>query len=954
MMSVAKHDQSVAYFAQKGLNPVTYRLNVPSQIAQAFQEHHTLTALTDGTTSIRYGQLADFTMQLQSHMPLDAPVAVFGKPSAAFGAAVTACVVSGRPFVHLDPAMPHEVLRNIIDELGIDVIFHSEPPATGQLPQSCACVDVAALVQDLNDQPLRPVVAAKIAPDDIIYIVATSGTTGKPKCIPVTQNAAFLSYEWRDAYTPYGTDDRVGCYIFAIWEMFRPLRNGATVCFAQFKELMSPLDLVKFWQRHAVTEMLFTPSALEKTLQALPATPITGLALQRIILNGEVVSDDLIAAVRLKLPHVKLWNLYSICETHDVSMTDVTQRQSLQGPVSVGVPMPHLRAVVLDDNDQICPVGQPGLLHFEGPQMLGPGYINRPEETALRFRNLTLQGREVRLYDTGDQAYVDASGAVFVMGRIAHMLKLRGHSIQTRELVESLRSYIGFGQAVPWIKDIAGHGKALIIYYNSDKEQAAQNNRNWALSSDQMRTPSALSKAMREDLPAYCIPSYLVRLDEIPINAVSGKCDFKSLPEITLSQVDDQASVDAVPTIVQSAKVMGCSVSDLDPALSFHAQGGDSLMAVTLLLALEEIYGRSVDFDFALNVPLGRLHDILVKTEKTSEIQTAFTRKGILLTGATGFLGSRVMAAAARALPVDQVIYCVIREKRNAATDRLLRIAGTQGVDPDRLILIASSIDDAQFGLDAPSYSALASCVTSVIHCAAMVNLAVDRSHTQAWSQTGITNILRFCEDAGADLRYTSSSAMFPDTGGPYPEAPTRVFEGCSGYGAAKIEAEAQILASDIPAAIVRLPSLYDLAAPNSKDIYEIIMTACVAMSAVPEGFTFRMVDVHEVANFLVGLPQGNGQTFYNFAPDAFITPQMIPAGVAVLPLETWLRDAPLSNAERALIASDTSVLCAASCFEHGAAQTAWGRISGKPLAAAADPQALIAKRFTSSSQRLP
>ena len=230
----------------------------------------------------------------------------------------------------------------------------------------------------------------------------------------MTQISAFLSYEWRDAYTPYGPGDQLGCYIFAIWEMFRPLRNGAAICFAQFNELMSPPDLVKFWQRNAVTEMLFTPSALEKSLQALPDTAITGVALKRIVLNGEVVSDNLIAAVRVKLPDVALWNLYSICETHDVAITNVTHRQPVDGPVPVGVPMPHLRAVVLDDNDHICPPGQPGLLHFEGPQMLGPGYINRPQETELRFRTLTLEGREVRLYDTGDQAYVGPSGDVFL------------------------------------------------------------------------------------------------------------------------------------------------------------------------------------------------------------------------------------------------------------------------------------------------------------------------------------------------------------------------------------------------------------------------------------------------------------------------------------------------------------------------------------------------------------
>lgn len=930
-----------------GQIPLTILKDVPAQIARALQDHREQIALADRATTLRYGQLADFISRLQAFMPADAPVAVFGKPSAVFGAAVTGCVVSGRPFVHLDPAMPNEVLGNILDELAIDVVLLAEPPAVGQLPATCTCVDVASLVVDLNDAPEIPVKAATVAADDIIYIVATSGTTGKPKCIPVTQISAFLSYAWRDAYTPYCPGDRVGAYIFAIWEMFRPLRNGASVHFAQFSELMNPPDLVRFWQRTQVNEMLFTPSALDKTLLALPDTPIEGLSLKRIILNGEVVSDDLIAAVARKLPGVTLWNLYSICETHDICMTNVTGRPSQSGPVSVGVPMPHLRAVVLDNNDQVCPVGQPGLLHFEGPDMLGPGYINRPEETALRFRNLRVDGRNIRLYDTGDQGYVDESGAVFVLGRIAHMLKLRGHSIQTRELTESLRGYISFGQAVPWIKDIDGYGKALVIYYNCDGPQADRNARDWGLTDSQMRTPATLSKAMRKDLPAYCIPSYLVRLDEIPINPVSGKYDYKRLPEIIpqAQPADDDA---ALPTLVQAAKVMGCAQAVLAPDLSFHDQGGDSLMAVTFLMALEKVYGRPVDFDFALNVPLGRLHDLLSDT-KRDEMKADFTRKGILLTGATGFLGSRVLAAAARVLPQDQVIYCVIREKRNAPKDRLRNVATAQGVNPDKLVLISATIDDTRFGLDAQSYASLAACVTTVIHCAAMVNLAIDRSHTEMWSQSGITKILQFCTDAAADLRFTSSSAVFPDAGGPYPEAATTLFDGCSGYGAAKIDAEAQIAASGLQAAIVRLPSLYDLAAPNANDIYEIIMAACERLKAVPEGLTFRMVDVHGAANFLVGLTPHEGARYYNYGPDVFVTPGMIPIRFAVLPQEEWLRKAPLSDAERALIAADPVVLRAQSRFDHIAAKAAWEDITGSKFATASDPEALVRARFTSS-----
>lgn len=919
--------------------PIT---TVPAQLALALQTHGARKAITDADLSLTYGQLADCIQRIGAHLP-DRPVAVFGKPGTLFGAAVTACVVLGRPFVHLDPAMPQEVLGNILSELGIDLVLLAEPAGPGQLPAHIRNVDVAQVIAGFADAPPVPIRATDVAPDDIIYLVATSGTTGKPKCIPVTQDAAYLSYLWRDAYTPYGPDQIVGIYIFAIWEMFRPLRDGAQLCIPRFAELMNPEALLAFLIRHRVTEMLFTPSAFDKMLQGWTAKAAAGLALRRVILNGEVVTDALITAAQAKLADATLWNLYSICETHDICMTQVSGQSDPRNAGAVGRAMPYLRAVVLDDHDQPCPPGTPGLLHFEGARMLGPGYVNRPEETALRFRTVTIAGQATRLYDTGDQGYVTADGMIHVMGRVAHMLKLRGHSIQTRELTESLRGFVDCASALPWVQDVPGQGKALVFYYCADAEQSAANRARWGIGAGQVRMPAGLSQALRAELPAYCVPAYLVRLDAMPLHPVSGKYDYKALPPITGLVTQDTSGADPRASMAQAALVMGCETAALDPDLSFHDQGGDSLMAVTFLLALEQHYGRAVDFDFALNVPLGRLHALLSDIAPMIQAQGRFDRPGLLLTGVTGFLGSRVLAAAAQILPQDEVIYCLIRPKRRDPLDRLHAIAAAQGVDPARLVLVPAGIDAPRFGLGDADYAALAKSTRQVIHCAAMVNLAVDRDHMESWSKAGIATIVQFCQDAGADLRFSSSSAVFPDQGGRYPEAATTIYPQCSGYGAAKIAAEAQIAASGVPAAIVRLPSLYDLHAPNPNDIYEIIMAACARMQAVPEGLTFRMIDVAAAARFLAGLRAPAGLAYYNLTPDIYTSP---PQGMTALPVADWLRDAPLSEAERALIASDLSVLHARATLDHGAAQAMWMQISGLPCQALSDPAALIQTRL--------
>jgi len=907
--------------------------SIADEIATALTRFADLTALRDRRQSMTYAELGGFIAAARPTLAEQKAVAVYGVPGTLFGAAVTACVVDGRPFVHLDPAMPKAVLENIVAELGISLILTSQPPRPDQLPAGCRVVDAAGF---LGAAP-ADITAAPVRPTDAIYLVATSGTTGRPKCIPVTHDAALLSYHWREEYAPYSPGMKVGVYIFAIWEMFRPLRFGSEICFPTLQELLSPQGLAAFITDHGIQEMLFTPSFLEKILGPVDAAVGAALPLARVILNGEVVHDRLIAEIQTKLPQVTLWNLYSICETHDICMSKVTGLRDKAAGTAVGKAMPHLRAVVLDHEDRPCPPGTAGLLHFEGPRMLGPGYVDRPGETARRFRELVIDGHEMRLYDTGDQGIVAADGQITVLGRVAHMLKLRGHSIQTAELTQTMAGPLDFGQAIPWVRDIQGSGQALVFYYTADAEQAARNASRWQGGGP--RIPAALAHALRQVLPAYCIPSYLVRLQEIPIHQVSGKCDFKALPEIAV-----QADADGeFAVLTQVARIMRCDAAALDPDRSFHDLGGDSLMCVDLVLALEESYGRRVDFDWALNLPLARLHQLLTNDSGASVARV--DRPGLFLTGATGFLGGHVLAAALDRLPADQVVYCLVRPGNRDPQTRL------QGVVPaqhqGRVVVLAGQIDVPMFGLDAATYAGLSRQVSHVIHCAATVNLAVDRERMEEWSRAGISNVVQFCRDAGADLRFSSSTAVFPETGGPFAEGPARLFDGCSGYGAAKIAAEAEIASSGLPAAIVRLPSLYDMDAPNPRDICEIVLAACREAGAIPRGLTFPMTDVRAAAAFLTGLTPPTGVAWFNLIADAAIAPDA--NHMAVLDRTEWLDRVRLSDGVRRLIEADAQILAADARFDNAAAKAAWRG----DYAAICDAPRLIGQRLHQSEPAL-
>ncbi|MGR3484330.1 MAG: AMP-binding protein [Paracoccaceae bacterium] len=914
--------------------------SVGAEIVAAIAAHPDAPAMSDDDRSLDYAALGDVARRAGLALGGASVVGIYAAPSLAMGAVATACVIHGRPFVHLDPAMPQMVLHNVLAELGVTLVVACEPAPPGHLPGGVEVIGADALLDPGAPVPDGALAAAEVAPDDPIYLVATSGTTGRPKCIPVGQDAAWLSYRWRDAYTPYGPGTRVAIYIFAIWEMFRPLRDGAELWFPDPDTLMRPAGLAAFLTRHDVHEMLFTPSFYETFLRGLAPGEAARLPLRRVVLNGEVVTDQLIEASLAKLPDAQLWNLYSICETHDVCMTRLTG-PSGGGPASVGVPMEHLSAVILDEGDAVCPPGTSGLLHFEGPCMLGPGYVNRPEETRLRFRELTIEGREVRLYDTGDRAWVDADGALHIEGRVAHMLKLRGHSIQTRELTATLLARLQVEQAVPWVAEVPGAGPALILYYAASPAQAQANAARWGLEDAMgtVRIPRALADDLRAVLPAYCVPTWAHRLDAVPLHPVSGKADLRALPPPAPGGAGQGgAAEDAV--IAAAARAMGVGADAIDPALSFHAQGGDSLMAVSLMMELEGVYGRPVDFDLAMTVPLHRLDQLLTREADAPAPTEGFDRPGILLTGATGFLGGHVLGQAARGLPDGHVVYCLVRDKRRGARDRLDEVASAHGVDPARCVMVPGTLDAEAFGLDGDAYDALAASATSVVHCAAMVNLAIGRDEMLEWSARGTATVLDFCAAAGADLRFTSSSSVFPDRGGPWPEARVEPWDGITGYGAAKIAAEAAIAASGVPSALVRLPSLYDLDAPNMRDIYELILAASLRLGAWPRGLCFPMTDVRAAAAFLLGCRVEAGGRVSNLMAPGHVAPD----GPSLPPAE-WLAGADLPEGIARVIAVYPDTLRADATFACDSAQADWARLSDRPYASICDADGLLAAR---------
>ena len=119
---------------------------VAADLVHAIADFSDAPAMSDQSRTVTYGKLGQFVKSLGHHLETPQIVGIFGSPGIAMAASAVACVIVGRPFVHLDPAMPQMVLHNIISELQVSLVVTCETATAGHLPGDCTTVDAIAIL----------------------------------------------------------------------------------------------------------------------------------------------------------------------------------------------------------------------------------------------------------------------------------------------------------------------------------------------------------------------------------------------------------------------------------------------------------------------------------------------------------------------------------------------------------------------------------------------------------------------------------------------------------------------------------------------------------------------------------------------------------------------------------------------------------------------------------------
>nr|WP_237710358.1 non-ribosomal peptide synthase/polyketide synthase [Mycobacteroides abscessus] len=500
-------------------------------------------------------------------------VALLFSRSAEAIVAMLAVLKTGAAYVPVDPALPFARIEFMVADTApiVAVTTTEHRPRLGEI-ELCV-IDINEPSPDVQPgtAPSGP------TPDDIAYIIFTSGTTGTPKGVAIAHRNVPGLFDALNAHVPSGTGQvwaQWHSYSFdvSVWEIFGALLHGACLLVVTEQVAASPGDLHELLVTQHVSVLSQTPSA------AGMISP-QGLESTALVVAGEACPPEL---VDRWAPGRVMVNAYG--PTEATVYASISAPLESGGPVLIGAPVPGVALFVLDQWMRPAPPGVAGELYVAG-RGVGLGYWRRTGLTSTRFVACPFGEPGARMYRTGDLVQWDDGGQLRYLGRADEQVKIRGYRVELGEVQAALATLDGVTQAAVIAHEDEGGTVRLVGYVTGTADP------------DRIRTQLA------GRLPGYMVPAAVVVIDAVPLT-VSGKLDRRALPapdyvDAARYRAPSNPTEEILADIY--ARVLGYERVGIDD--SFFDLGGDSLSAMRLLARINAALNTGVTVRTLFDAP---------------------------------------------------------------------------------------------------------------------------------------------------------------------------------------------------------------------------------------------------------------------------------------------------------------------------------------------------------------
>ncbi|APC19014.1 peptide synthetase [Pseudomonas frederiksbergensis] len=582
-----------------------YRLNSPvtdachaaflGQIAShIFDRTNARIALISGDRQISYAELGDGVCRVIAALKARGlsrrnVVAICLPRSPEHTMVTLACALTGLIWVPIDASAPEERRLFLLENCRPDLVVITQ----GEPVEHPYATPDELLAAQAQVPPVMDDLSLSEAP---AYYLYTSGTTGKPKCVVLsnraTANVIGSTLErWavteRDVFmsvTPLHHD-------MSIFDVLGCLTAGATLVLPGQGEEKDAVRWNQLIARHQVTLWCSVPAILEMLLSCRATHDLKSLRL--IAQGGDYIKPAVIAELRALLPVSRLISLGGPTETtiwsiwHEITADD-------RALIPYGRPLPGNRYFTLDSQGEHCPAGVVGRIHTAGVN-LALGYLENGELTQSEFVTVSDEhGQAVRAFRTGDCGRYRRDGTLIFDSRVNGYVKVRGVRVSLPDIEIELINHPSVRHVLVVDYGEQRRGEVCIGALYVGQQGAAE------------LTATELRNYARQHLPHSHVPTRFLSVDELPLSQ-NGKPDRQRARSLLTAPANEVAEPVARIVPTQRNKVLDIYLSVLGRPLEDGVN--DAVDFISLGLRPQHLKAISARFqeDFSVVLSPGQL-----------------------------------------------------------------------------------------------------------------------------------------------------------------------------------------------------------------------------------------------------------------------------------------------------------------------------------------------------------
>ncbi|PFC81033.1 hypothetical protein CN272_27955 [Bacillus anthracis] len=539
-------------------------------------------AIIDNQHQYTYAELDAITDKVAFYLKkkgveVGAVVPLLLKPSTFTVVSILSLYKLGAAYLPISTKFPYHRIQYLLDESSSN-LFITDIILDNDFDQEAINVEeIKKEIEELDKIDL------KLEIGDFAYILYTSGSTGNPKGVIISQDNLMHILENMQKYYPIKQSDKyllTTPYTFdvSVVEIFGWVLGGGSLVISNSESTEGLRELIPQIKKHNITHMALSPSILNMLLNVSSSFDIKIINenLKYLMIAGEEFKPSLAKKTLELLPDVQVDNLYGPTEATIYTTRYTLKESEIQEIVPIGKELDNVQIKILDLNKEEVANGQVGELYISG-EGLSMGYHNLPDVTHAKFSILNKN----LYYATGDLCKRLSNGDIVFLGRIDSQVQINGIRVELGEIENTILKKIDDIE----MAKVLYHEKKLYCFYKL--KQGYKNIK--------------LKELLEEHLPTYMIPSLYDVVEEFPLTT-NGKIDSKCLLEnFNQHNLMVKEELNVTEEIIKNIfcevlKIKSDKVSKVDNF--FNNLGGDSLANITCILQLEAKFDISLDDDF--------------------------------------------------------------------------------------------------------------------------------------------------------------------------------------------------------------------------------------------------------------------------------------------------------------------------------------------------------------------